>query len=861
MSRLRFILFLFLLLVTLVSPSSVHAAQEAAIKVYSTRDGLAGNFVTSVAFEADGGAWVGTTEGATRIADGRWISYTAAHGLGDSWVTGIAVARDGQVWLGTESGGLSVFDPKTKSFRTFNLDNSDIPSNFITALALDAQDRVWVGTLDHGVARYDPARRAWTRYELPNNFVTAAAITADGQVWVGTEGGVYRMVGDEWRADGSVGAARVKWMGALEGQWYLGTEQGLYVLRGTNWRASEGGDAITVALERARLEVGQITAFGKDEQGRYWLGTPRGLWLVHQGNAPPVSQPLPVVLVHGWTVAGDDTLETSEFHFLASYAAQDGIPMYYARGISPKNTLYQNAVVIRDEIARVKKETGASKVNLVGFSMGGMNARAYLESSLYGNDVNRVIILGTPQAGVEVWKPILVEQILTKTDEPSTIELSPEYADLVRVMRQPNPEVTYDLLIGDARGREGLEFLDDLPPGDALVSVASALGHGVIELPEERKHVNADLHDWGPEPVPLTFTSYLYPRETYERYLRNALRDPSNAPLGSEVSSVPAPRYAVNYAGNHTVVETGTLDAGTSITRTVRIDANQSARFIAYFPGGDVDFSLTAPNGKTYEPSELPRENEPGVFSLSTDLASFSGYVIENAPVGEWQLHLERTDSGTKPLKVATYVELSAPRHIAIDPIPTGPPDSMRPIRVRAPQGARITARLSIPSANPGGGFTLQELQLYDDGKHADGAANDGVYVNSFSPPRPGWYVVRVAAKGGDWERGAELLFAVNSTEAAILPPPVGTLENGQLVYQLKVKASRPGPYLVSARLQGQSIVIPVDLAAGENKVQVPFDAASLPTGQANLDVMLLDGRWAALPVEMQLFSVSIPPH
>lgn len=652
--------FLFLLVALSASPIS---AQSAQVKIYTTRDGLAGNVITALAFEPNGSAWVGTSEGVTRISDDGWVSYTQAHGLGDSFITAVAVGPDERAWLGTQSGGIAVIDTGFKRVTTFQLDTSDIPSNFITALAIDTQYRVWVGTLNQGLAYYDAKAEAWTRYTLPTNSITALALDGDQHPWVGTASGVYHLVDESWLRDTTVGNAAVRRIDALDGAWNLTTDTARYVLTDSGWRAQDGADEITTALETAQLTDGQVIAFAKDYQSRYWLGTARGIFMLHKGNAPTPPAPLPVVLIHGWTVVPADTLETGEFRFLKNYADRDGIPMFYVRGVSPHNTLYQNAQVIRDEIARVKKETGSTKVNIVAFSMGGMNTRAYLETSAYADDVNRAIILGTPQAGVEVWKPILLQQIQEKFDEPSAIELSPEYADMVvNQTRAPNPNVPYDLLIGDARKQAGLGFLSDMPGSDALISVDSALA---LNAPTVREHVNSDLHDWGPQPVPIDLTGYLYPRDTWERYLRNALRNSDNAPIGSEIATDPLPPPDLP-SSNHTPVVTEKLYVGDPVTRTVTIDANTSARFVAYYPGGAVDFSLVAPDGKKYEPSVLPRDDGSGVLSLSTDVASFSGYVVKNAPVGEWQIVLTRTDSGIDPVNVSTYVELTSPIQMAL---------------------------------------------------------------------------------------------------------------------------------------------------------------------------------------------------
>ena len=50
-------------------------------------------------------------------------------------------------------------------------------------------------------------------------------------------------------------------------------------------------------------------------------------------------------------------------------------------------------------IDRARSRSGQSKVVLVGHSMGGLVARAYVQSQQYRGDVERLITLGTPHRG------------------------------------------------------------------------------------------------------------------------------------------------------------------------------------------------------------------------------------------------------------------------------------------------------------------------------------------------------------------------------------------------------------------------------------------------------------------------------
>ncbi len=824
-------------------------ANQSAYTLFTQRDGLADDFVTDIAFDTQGNAWIGTLNGVTRIEGRKWTTFTREHGLGDSWVNAIQVSPDGGVWFATQSGGLSVFDGQ--KFTTYNLDNSTIPSNFITALAIDSKGIVWVGTLRDGVARFDPNVNRWTRYALPNNFVTALTLDAKELPYVATDGGVFRYDGQTWKSDST---------------------------KTDNREVSSLAAQVGIAPK-------QIRAWKRDARGRAWVGTPHGLYVSNEiVESLRPERPLPVVLVHGWTGPESDKIEDSEFRYLQKYAERDGIPVFYAERVSPKNTLYQNAENLHGEIARVRNLTSADKVNVIGFSMGGLNTRAYLESSLYANDVNRVIIVGTPHQGEEIWYPLLVQLILGNPDRPSGFELTPESARLFNATHSPRASVPYDLLMGDARRQTNLDFLADLPASDALVSVYSALN---LDAPNVRKAVNADLHAFSPTAVPFELTSFLYPHNTYERYLRNALRDTTalRAPLGGEISvtptltlTQPAPRNHTPVVGMHSEIY-----AGETITREIYIDANRAARFIAYYPGGEFDFSLTAPDGKKYTDADsfLDGVNRP--VKLKADIANFTGYAVKNATVGKWLLTLKRADKGADGVDVLTYADLEAGArlNIAVDrrDVPAERLYAGDSITVRATLSNRVPnlsvrARVVDPIHNE------QALELFDDGGHGDEKAKDGIYGNTVSVPTSGHYVVVVSAAGDKFERGAEITFPVASAAARLGEVAAVEKTDDGLLARMRVNVKQAGQYALSATLRtslspggrgvGGEVVARISttslkLDEGEMIVPLLFPSRDLRVRGINgpyvLDLVLMDTRGAAIALDEKLGAFTTPAY
>lgn len=873
----RSTLFLSLLAFAFLLLSPAHASTPL-FQSYTQRDGLAEDFVTSVAFEPGGAAWIGTTRGATRVQDKYWFSYTAANGLGNSWVTGIAVAPDGKVYFATYGGGLTVFNGATR--KTYTLSNSNIPNNYLTSIALDKQNRVWVGTFGGGVGRLEG--EAWSKFSLADNYVNAIAVDANNNPWVATNAGAFYFNGAGWARftkDNGLGDSRVNAIAVgPDGRVWFGTDGGATVFDGKSFRTFRESDGLSGDLVRAiafgaqnRVWLGtargltqldgttvkkfsrddgladnSITSLAIDAQGSAWVGTPHGLSVMGVTLVKPST--FPVVMVHGWHGPDSDQLDDSEFRFLRKALESDGMQPFYAGGISPNHTLLQNAATLHDMIANVKKQTGAAKVDLIAFSMGGLNARAYLESSLYENDVRRAIILGTPMAGIRLWYPLLTREIEDRPSEPSAIELSPEYAALFNQTHSPRATVPYDLLSGDARTQAGAELLKVFPSSDGLIDTWSAQALDALNV---RHIADTDLHAWNPAPLYFEPTSYLYPDQTYERYLRNALRDPDARPIGAAATAVDpiAPR-------NITPMNADMLRAGETISRSVLIDANRAARFFARWDSGDVNMDLRAPDGTRYTAA-----NYRNATYLKADVGSFIGYSIPSAPAGIWQIIARRADKGADALKLTTYGDLDADLQMTASSDRTwyrsSAPITLTATLSNRASGADVRARILWlgDGVSPRGDAT--EYKFED-----KGSGNYQLPITSLN--RGGYYLARVTARGSGFERERETIFSIAPDSARFEGAPRARVEGSPgsysaLVVETGVNVSRPGNFAVAVtlRAQGQviaSVTAPVTLGAGSQMVTVSIPGSDIRVqgkdAPYSVDLTLMDASWAAVQID-----------
>jgi pimeloyl-ACP methyl ester carboxylesterase len=112
------------------------------------------------------------------------------------------------------------------------------------------------------------------------------------------------------------------------------------------------------------------------------------------GNITASSLPLPVILIHGWASDASVWDEWSEL------LGNDGIQFFPItfEGDDECGTSNDHAQELVTIVEQIKEMTGQDKVNIVGHSKGGLDARVYLDLSNTDNVANLVMI-GTPNAG------------------------------------------------------------------------------------------------------------------------------------------------------------------------------------------------------------------------------------------------------------------------------------------------------------------------------------------------------------------------------------------------------------------------------------------------------------------------------
>ncbi len=170
--------------------SKVNIDEKLYYKDVTSRKIADGYFITSIAFDKEGNAWLGTFEqGLIKYNDQETICYDSSNSIitNDAVINSIAVDSKNNVWIGSD--GLIKYNGK--KFHLYNSKNSPIPEDHIHSINIDSKDNIWFSSSRYqlgGLVRYDGTDN-WKVFtpknsKLPGNMISGIAV-AGNDVWVG----------------------------------------------------------------------------------------------------------------------------------------------------------------------------------------------------------------------------------------------------------------------------------------------------------------------------------------------------------------------------------------------------------------------------------------------------------------------------------------------------------------------------------------------------------------------------------------------------------------------------------------------------------------------------------------------------
>jgi signal transduction histidine kinase/ligand-binding sensor domain-containing protein len=134
----------------------------------------------AIAEDPQGVLWLGTHYSGLHRLDVKSGQITVfrskpgdLNGLRDDSVPAVLADSSGPVWAGTLSG-LNSFDPKSGSFRAYDVTNG-LAANFVSCLLQDSKGFLWMST-SSGISKFNPANQTFVSYSvadgLPGNDLT-----------------------------------------------------------------------------------------------------------------------------------------------------------------------------------------------------------------------------------------------------------------------------------------------------------------------------------------------------------------------------------------------------------------------------------------------------------------------------------------------------------------------------------------------------------------------------------------------------------------------------------------------------------------------------------------------------------------
>ena len=224
---------------------------------YHKKDGLAMDWILSMAIDGRGICWIGTNGGGVSKFDGtNWTTFTRADGLSGNEVWSIAIDEQGNKWFGT-SAGLTKFDDE--NWKTYG-------TGQVMAIVIDSEGNKWLGTGSVGLWKLDEAEKL-SRYIITgkeyNGFVVEIAIDNQGNKWCSNSVGVSKFDGTNWTTytteDGLASDEVNCIIADKQGNIWVGTNKGISKFDGMAW---------TNYLPKLYV---QTIVF--DTLGNKWLGT------------------------------------------------------------------------------------------------------------------------------------------------------------------------------------------------------------------------------------------------------------------------------------------------------------------------------------------------------------------------------------------------------------------------------------------------------------------------------------------------------------------------------------------------------------------------------------------------------------
>lgn len=163
---------------------------------------LSSNDIFCLKKDSKGNVWIGTNGNGVVVYEPQTGTFyypgKTANGSNDlltNWYCR-AIEEDqfGNIWIASNGAGIAVYNPLNNKLKTFNIENSKLPSNVVLSLYSDHGGSMWVGSLGGGLSKFDRKTGNFISYLEQQGLANAVVykILEDnlGKIWVSTNKGI-----------------------------------------------------------------------------------------------------------------------------------------------------------------------------------------------------------------------------------------------------------------------------------------------------------------------------------------------------------------------------------------------------------------------------------------------------------------------------------------------------------------------------------------------------------------------------------------------------------------------------------------------------------------------------------------------
>lgn len=501
--------------------------------------------------------------------------------------------------------------------------------------------------------------------------------------------------------------------------------------------------------------------------------------------------PKPIIMAHGlWSNAAawaEYPIYLREAHSFAWRGYAVGADPEHGKmntGDSPgnsgkTNTIYQNAQELAKQIKFAREENNAWHVDIVAHSMGGLISRQYINTfmpAVFDNkpEVTHLVMLGTPNQGSPCADSVngLFEEFEENNMEAMR-ELKPIIVRAFNTRINNRKGVKFSILIGTFMPRT---CLDESEWGDGVVPLTSA------------KYNNTDFRYVFRNHIELTgkedFLAFVMPRvaigpkkaKTEQlQALIEGDRNDNFASIGDDYQNQNDYGFS-EYFRKASYKQTGNLpdekdDSQKNVTtrQKVELNANESKEIeIPVRDGSSAGVVMVATPAVSATLKDasgaVVGESKGGMEALKEMFRTIA--VNKKITSGVWKLKLENIGNQPTRVYVAGITNSGASSSFTIEAGKPSPSGTI-PLTAKLSENNQPVLNAKI-TANIAG--QTEKIEFFDDGKHGDAAANDGIYGASIDKLAKGEHFVEASATANNITRNAVAMITVGGANTAVKP-------------------------------------------------------------------------------------------